>query len=239
MLRAKIDRQHLTLCNTHAVADTIDYLEMSFRFTQDWDGAEKWAHFSNGSTIYDVLLTNDEIRKEDHLNLSSGTWRVYVHGNRFAEGKVVERITTDVARMYVNPTGMLEGEPLPEVPASEAELLRAEMADLREDAEKLAENSAESAASAQESATAAQESATAATNAATSAIASANTAISASNSAKASADHAEQVAVKNGYVEFELSNEDGILYLYRTDNIVDEIDFILDENTGELEVEIT
>ena len=55
-------------------------------------------------------------------------------------------------------------------------------------------------------------------------------------SAAQSAERAEQAAVANGYMEFELSNEDGILYLVRTDNIVDDVDFELDENTGELEV---
>lgn len=57
-----------------------------------------------------------------------------------------------------------------------------------------------------------------------------------SESAAQSAERAEQAAVANGYMEFELSNEDGILYLVRTDNIVDDVDFELDENTGELEV---
>lgn len=48
------------------------------------------------------------------------------------------------------------------------------------------------------------------------------------------ADKAEQVATMNGYVDLDIG-EDGHLYLSRTDNIVDSVDFELNEN-GELEV---
>ena len=192
MITGHIIRQHLNLCDSHVVADTIDYLEAKFIFkTDDWDGLDKWAHFANdGGTVYDIRLTEDRIWKEDHLNLSAGMWKVYLHGNEFRDGKVIQRITTDEAVLYVNPTGMLDGDPFPGVPPSAGEQAFA--------AVQSAKNSAERA--------------------------------------EIAADRAEQVAVANGYMEFELDNEDGILYLYRTDNIVDEIDFELDEETGELEV---
>ncbi|MBQ2278817.1 MAG: hypothetical protein II333_09630, partial [Clostridia bacterium] len=104
MLYGDIYCQQLMLVNEHVAADTIDYLEMKFIFrTDDWDGLEKWAHFAKDDIVYDILLTDDCIRKEDHLNLSAGMWCVYLHGNAAADGKVVERITTCVKTLEVCP----------------------------------------------------------------------------------------------------------------------------------------
>lgn len=128
MLYGEIIRQHLKLINEHVVADTIDYLEMKFSFqTDDWDGLEKWAHFARKGEVYDIRLTDDCIRKEDHLNLSAGIWKVYLHGNEFRDGKVVERITTCVETLQVLPTGTLDGEPFPEIPASVTEQILARL----------------------------------------------------------------------------------------------------------------
>lgn len=128
MLNGEIFRQRLKIANTHVVADTIDYLEAKFFFkTDDWDGLDKWAHFANDSAVYDIRLTEDCIRKEDHLNLSAGMWKVYLHGNEFRDGKVIQRITTDEAVLCVNPTGMLDGEPFPEMPASVTEQILARL----------------------------------------------------------------------------------------------------------------
>lgn len=128
MLNGEIFRQRLKIANTHVVADTIDYLEAKFIFkTDDWDGLDKWAHFAKDSAVYDIRLTEDCIRKEDHLNLSAGMWKVYLHGNEFRDGKVIQRITTDEAVLYVNPTGMLDGEPFPEMPASVTEQILARL----------------------------------------------------------------------------------------------------------------
>ena len=128
MITGHIIRQHLNLCNSHVVADTIDYLEAKFIFkTDDWDGLEVWAHFAKDSTVYDIRLTEDCIRKEDHLNLSAGMWKVYLHGNEFRDGKVIQRITTDEAVLYVLPTGTLDGEPFPEMPASVTEQILARL----------------------------------------------------------------------------------------------------------------
>ncbi len=133
MLYGEIIRQHLKLVNEHVVADTIDYLEMKFSFqTDDWDGLEKWAHFAKKNEVYDIRLTDDSIRKEDHLNLSAGIWKVYLHGNEFRDGKVIERITTCVEILEVLPTGTLDGEPFPEMPASVTEQILARVAKLED-----------------------------------------------------------------------------------------------------------
>lgn len=129
MITGHIVHQRLSLGDSHVVADTIDYLEAKFLFkTDDWDGLDKWAHFANsGGTVYDIRLTDDCIRKEDHLNLSAGMWKVYLHGNEFRRGEVIQRITTDEAILYVSPTGTLNGEPFPEIPASVTEQILARL----------------------------------------------------------------------------------------------------------------
>lgn len=128
MITGKIVRQRLNLCDSHVVADSIDYLEAKFDFrTDDWDGLDKWAHFAKDSAVYDIRLTDDCIRKEDHLNLSAGMWKVYLHGNEFRGGEVIQRITTDEVVLYVIPTGTLEGEPFPEIPASVTEQILARL----------------------------------------------------------------------------------------------------------------
>lgn len=134
MITGNVVRQHLSLSDSHVVADTIDYLEAKFVFkTDNWNGLDKWAHFINsGGTVYDIPLIDDCIRKEDHLNLSAGIWKVYLHGNEFHEGKVVQRITTDEAILYVNPTGTIDREPFPTIPASVAEQILARLEDIEQ-----------------------------------------------------------------------------------------------------------
>ncbi len=133
MIYGDIFSQRLTLVNTHVVADTIDYLEMKFSFkTNDWDGLEKWVHFANIERVYDIRLSEDGVQKEDHLNLTAGKWRVYLHGNRYENGQVIERITTDEAVIYVAPTGTLDGEPFPEIPASVTEQILARLEDVEQ-----------------------------------------------------------------------------------------------------------
>lgn len=130
MLYGEINRQRLKIINEHVVADTIDYLEARFAFSEDWEGLEKWVHFAKDGEVYDIRLTDDCVRKADHLNLSAGIWKVYLHGNEFSGGKVIERITTNAAILKVEPTGTLDGEPFPEMPASVTEQILARLARL-------------------------------------------------------------------------------------------------------------
>ena len=131
MINGFINGQDLRLSQPKIAADTIDYLEAVFKFqTADWNGLEKWAHFKKGDVVYDVMLEDDKIHKEKHLNLSAGYWSVYLHGNAFENGKMVQRITTDKARLSVEESGALNGDPLPLVPPSVAEQLSARIANL-------------------------------------------------------------------------------------------------------------
>lgn len=154
MITGHIVRQRLNLCDSHIVADTINYLEAKFIFkTDDWDGLDKWAHFAGSDgTVYDIRLTDNCIRKEDHLNLSAGMWKVYLHGNEFRDGEVVQRITTDEVVLYVIPTGILDGEPFPTVPPSAGEQIIASAAASEAGAKSAADEAGRAAESAKASA---------------------------------------------------------------------------------------
>lgn len=121
-----VKHQELAIISSYAVSDSIDYLEAVFHFrTNDWQGLVKWAHFAQGETVYDIQLTDDRILKKDHLNLGKGIWSVYLHGNSIQDGQIVERITTSIVKIQVLPTGILNGEPLPDIPPSASEQILA------------------------------------------------------------------------------------------------------------------
>lgn len=118
MISAIIRGQYLSLTVPVIAADTLNYLTARFAFkTADWDGLVKIAHFSNGTDAADVELTGDEIRAEDGLNLTDGTWRLSVTGHEFSGGELVKRITTTVAEFAVHPSGVPDGEPVPSLPS--------------------------------------------------------------------------------------------------------------------------
>lgn len=127
MITGFIKGQKLNISAPLIVSDTIDYLTAEFHFqTSDWNGLTKWAHFSQGETVYDIKLESDKIDRSKHLNLSNGEWIVYLHGNS-SEGM---RITTEPQTIIVKSTGSLNGLPLPELPLTVAERLSAEIGDL-------------------------------------------------------------------------------------------------------------
>lgn len=126
MIVAYVKGQELKVTQPIIVADTIDYLTASFSFkTADWNELQKWAHFKHGESVYDVLLNDDKIEKNAHLNLSAGEWELYLHGTAVENGVAVERITTEIATLTVKPTGALNGEVLPDVPPTAAEQILA------------------------------------------------------------------------------------------------------------------
>jgi len=101
------------------VSDTINYFEATFNFlTTDWEDCAKTAHFSDGTTVYDIILVDDEIPASAGLNLTAGTWDVYVHGN-----KTDYRVTSNTIHITVDPSGVIDGEPLPEVSLTFSEQL--------------------------------------------------------------------------------------------------------------------
>lgn len=122
MIFGYIKGQTLELHYDKIVSESVDYLTAEFNFfTNEWESFTKWAHFKKSDQVFDVLLEDNKINKNAHLNLSAGEWEVYLHGN----SDTGERITTNVAHIKVEPTGVLNGEPLPEIPLSVAEQVAA------------------------------------------------------------------------------------------------------------------
>lgn len=125
MLYFTITNQTLAISGPPVAGGSLDYLEAECRFTPDWDGLVKWAHFRLGQNSFDVALTNDAIPASAHLNLTAGVWQVCLHGDGIEGGQVTRRVTTDTALLPVRATGTLEGEPLPEIEISAAEQILA------------------------------------------------------------------------------------------------------------------
>lgn len=132
MIKGTVKGQNFIINQPLIVSDTIDYLEMQFIFhTLDWQNLQKWAHFKQGETVWDIMLKDDRILKSDHLNLSEGEWEVYLHGNDTAG---TMRITTEIQKIKVAKTGTLNGSPLPDIPLSAEE----QISIMAQNAEKIA-----------------------------------------------------------------------------------------------------
>lgn len=159
----KIDGQNMIKYQIPLTAsDTIKYLTATFEFSDEWNGLDKWVHFKQGEVIYDINLTNDKILQSDNLNLTSGTWSIYIHGNKYSGDTVIQRITTIPTTIEVVATNTLNGEPFPETPASVIEQVNAKIDDVKSKvtiAQQAASSALESAEEAEESASAAETSA--------------------------------------------------------------------------------
>lgn len=116
MIRGIVQGQSLRLTTPQIVGASVDYLEAAFSFSSDWQGLSIWAHFRSAGVVYDVALEDGRIPAEKHLNLSAGTWDVYLHGT---SGN--KRITTSTVRIQVTPYPEGTGVPLPEVPLTAVE----------------------------------------------------------------------------------------------------------------------
>ena len=123
--------QRLRMESAVVASNTIDYLAARFVFqTEDWDGAAKTAVFEGTGKTYSVLLTDDAISPEDHLNLAAGEWIVHLVGTK-AVGETTQRITTTQVRFMVDESGAVSGEALPEVTASYGEQILAQAQEAR------------------------------------------------------------------------------------------------------------
>ena len=153
MIAGFIRGQTLRLSVPLIAADTINYLTAKFLFqSSDWDGLEKWAHFAKGGVAYDIRLEDDQITADAHLNLSAGKWSVYSHGNRYENGEVTQRVTTETQVLEVSPTGILDGEPFPTVPPSAGEQIVAAAVAAESGAKSAADEAGRAAGSAKDSA---------------------------------------------------------------------------------------
>jgi hypothetical protein len=125
------NHQSLTAEYLPLAAESVQYLTAKVVCeTEDWTGREIKAMFGQGCTVHEVTVTGGEITAKQQLNLTAGDWRVWLVGNSARDGDVIPRITTNVARISVAPTGGTEGNPFPTIPPTAEEQLRADMGNL-------------------------------------------------------------------------------------------------------------
>lgn len=106
----RINQQRLNVSiPTPVVANSIDYLEVDAVFSDEWDVAEKFAFFEQEGVMYRVLLVDNKISADKHLNLSEGTWHTWVMGDIYQDGTLVTRIPTNVVEFTVNKSGIIDG----------------------------------------------------------------------------------------------------------------------------------
>lgn len=120
MINAFIKNQSIEVYNPAIVAETLNYLKAHFSFmTSDWNGLEKTAYFTQGTTTHSVDIDENNIAFPVHL--SAGEWAVSVVGREYKNGEIVERITTDTAIIEVKPFKAGAGTPFPEPTPTEIE----------------------------------------------------------------------------------------------------------------------
>ena len=129
-LYIRLQGQKLSVYQSDLASDTIDYMEAQLTVSPEWEPCQVWVYFQNGATLYPIEAKDLCIRKDQHLNLSAGTWRLWCIGYALENGALVQRITSTVATIHVKQTGDLDGEMLPLTPATVGEqiLAKAEQA---------------------------------------------------------------------------------------------------------------
>ena len=118
------------LTPTKGISDTINVNSAEFYFrTPDWDDAVKWAHFSNpdymdGASV-DFELIDDSITPDRGLNLPTGIWEVWLHGEVIENEEVVRRLVTETQTLQIIESKVIGNAPLGELNPSVAEQIDA------------------------------------------------------------------------------------------------------------------
>lgn len=126
-----VDNQTLSIVTPVVVADTHAYITAEAEFvSDDWTDLYKWAHFTLDDTTYDVPLTDDAIPASANVDLTAGTWKVFLTGNELVTDGVtttsVTRITTSTALLYVQ--ALSSESTFPSITPSFSEVLAAQVA---------------------------------------------------------------------------------------------------------------
>ena len=131
MIKLIVNNQELSIVTQKVVSGTHDYLTVEADFKgETWEDLRKWVHFTMGSFNYVLPMTDDKITADMHLDLTEGTWQVYVHGNLVSDNEVTERITTDIKYLYVDAPH--DGHPFPPLTPDFEELLANQVAEANE-----------------------------------------------------------------------------------------------------------
>ena len=101
----------ICLTNEYIAADTVNYIDCNFKFSDEWNGFIKTAIFSNGAENYSVLLEDDKclVPKE----VLSGVFGISVYGTQ--NDTIYKRITSDIVYITVCDSGYTNGQ-TPETP---------------------------------------------------------------------------------------------------------------------------
>ena len=97
-----------------------------------WNNTYKWAHFTLDDKTYHVPFYNNKIHASQQLDLTAGTWRVYITGNELIDEVSVTRITTNSATLFVEATQ--SSSPFPSLTPAFEEVLAAQVASALETA---------------------------------------------------------------------------------------------------------
>lgn len=136
MIKLIVNNQELSIVTQKVVSGTHDYLTVEADFKgSTWDGLRKWVHFTMGEFNYIMPMLDDAIAEDMHLDLTEGTWEVYVHGNLIEDDEVTERITTDIKYLYVDAPH--DGHPFPPLTPDYEETLANQVAEAKEISAKL------------------------------------------------------------------------------------------------------
>ncbi len=111
MIKLLINQQALSVVTPVVVAGTDEYLTLNASFTPDWEGLSKYVHFIMGDQHLTFAMTDNTIREEARMNLTRGTWEVYVVGTLYENEELIQRITTETQLLEVQIEGVFGREP--------------------------------------------------------------------------------------------------------------------------------
>lgn len=160
MINAIVHGQELELQQPLIISDSIDYLTVEVAFGDEWAGVERFAFFQKKNSTDEplkALITSDtsdelhgKITEDKHVNLSAGEWLFYIVGEKVVDGVSVKRIPTNSVLLRVKQSGVIGGDPFPEVTPSIGEQIVAEAVQAKNEAQ-AASVSAQASASIAES----------------------------------------------------------------------------------------
>lgn len=111
MIKIKVSKQNIRVSAPTIVEGSIGYLEVDLSFNSaEWRNMNKFCHFRSGETVKTFHVSDGKIDNAEGFNLEAGEWTVYLHGEKVEDGKLVQRITTETAKLTVKPNGFAEGE---------------------------------------------------------------------------------------------------------------------------------
>ena len=132
--------QTLRIATPIVATGTHEYLTARAEFRgHAWLDAIKYVNFEMGPFHYRILLHEDEITEEQRLDLTAGTWTVWIEGYHYDQGNnvITQKITTATALLEVVD---LNGDmSWPEFTPELSELLAVEVADAVETAHSIEE----------------------------------------------------------------------------------------------------